>query len=59
MNAKEFFYLVSEMRHAQEQYFKTRDRRVLAAAKMLEKEVDAEIDRVRTIVNSEDNQEGK
>lgn len=52
MNSREFFYLVAEMRHAQNQYFKTRDRRVLAAAKMLEKRVDEEIDRARTIINA-------
>lgn len=51
MTPKDFFYLVAEMRHAQSEYFKTRSTRVLAAAKMLEKQVDDEITRVRIIVN--------
>lgn len=52
MTSREFFYLVAEMRHAQTEYFKNRDRRVLAAARKLETLVDAEIYRVRAILNS-------
>lgn len=49
MNAREFFYLVSEMRSAQREYFDTKSQRVLIAAKQLEKQVDLEIERVKTI----------
>jgi hypothetical protein len=51
MNAKEFFYLVAEMRSAQKSYFETRDAKVLRAARALENEVDREIRRVRQIIN--------
>lgn len=51
MNAREFFYLVAEMREAQKAYFETRDRRVFLAARALENDVDREIRRVRAIVN--------
>jgi hypothetical protein len=50
MNAREFFYAVCEMRSAQKSYFKTRDQQVLRAARKLENIVDAEIDRVRGII---------
>lgn len=53
MNAKEFFYLVAEMRSAQQAYFETKDRNVFRAARALENEVDREIRRVREIVNRE------
>lgn len=52
MNAKEFFYLTAQMREAQKAYFKSRDPLTLRAARKLENEVDAEIIRVREIVNS-------
>lgn len=52
MNAKEFFYTVAEMRSAQKAYFKTKDRQVFLAARKLENIVDAEIERVRDIVNN-------
>lgn len=51
MNAKEFFYLVCEMRSAQKRYFKERDQLVLRAARKLEGEVDREIDRVRSVLH--------
>lgn len=57
MNAKEFFYLVAEMRSAQNSYFETRDNKVLRAARALENEVDREIRRVREIVNREPSNE--
>ena len=47
MNAREFFEKVCEMRQAQKTYFKTRDQRDLRYAKVLETEIDKEIDRVR------------
>lgn len=50
MNAREFFYLVSNMREAQKTYFATREQKVLRAARKLENEVDAEIARVREIL---------
>lgn len=50
MNAREFFYLVSEMRSAQREYFETKSQRVLIAAKQLEKQVDLEIERVKQIL---------
>lgn len=54
MNAREFFYLVAEMREAQKAYFETRDRVVFRAARALENDVDREIRRVREIVNRQD-----
>lgn len=50
MNARDFFYLVAEMRSAQISYFKTRSDRVFRAARKLENEVDKEIARVRDLV---------
>ena len=55
MNAREFFYLVAQMRDAQKSYFESRDRDVFRACRALENEVDREIRRVRAILN--DNQE--
>lgn len=52
MNSREFFYLVSNMREAQSNYFKNRSPERLRAARRLENEVDAEIRRVKEIVNS-------
>lgn len=51
MSAKEFFYLVAEMREAQKAYFETHDNRVFRACRKLENDVDREIKRVREIVN--------
>lgn len=53
MNAREFFYLVAEMRSAQKAYFENRQRNVFLACRKLENMVDAEIARVRDIVNQE------
>lgn len=53
MTAKEFFYLVAEMREAQKAYFETRDKKVFRACRALENDVDREIRRVREIVNSQ------
>lgn len=47
MNAKEFFYLVAEMRRNQKAWLELHDQRALIAAKMREQEVDAEIRRVK------------
>lgn len=54
MNAREFFYLVAEMRAAQKAYFKSRQDNVFRAARKLENQVDAEIQRVRELVNDVD-----
>ena len=51
MNAREFFYLVANMRSAQKKYFETKDRAVFRAARKLENEVDAEINRVKALVD--------
>lgn len=51
MNAKEFFYLVSNMRQAQNEYFRTRDPKVLRACKAIERDVDEEIARAKNILN--------
>lgn len=50
MTAREFFYLVSNMRRAQQQYFSTRQQEHLRAARRLEGEVDREIRRVKDII---------
>lgn len=44
MNAKDFFFLVKEMREQQKLYFQTRDNKVKEKAIDLEKKVDSEID---------------
>lgn len=53
MNAREFFYLVKQMRAAQRQYFANRDQRTLRAARALEGDVDREILRVMDLLNQE------
>lgn len=57
MNAREFFYLVAEMRSAQKAYFKSKDSNVFRAARKLENEVDKEIERVRELLNANPTQE--
>lgn len=51
MDAKSFFFLVSEMRTAQRNYFRTRDRKVFLAARALEDQVDKEISRVKAALD--------
>lgn len=51
MSSREFFYLTANMRSAQQQYFATRKPEHLRAAIRLEREVDAEISRVKAIMN--------
>lgn len=53
MNSREFFYLVSQMREAQREYFEYREQRTLRRCRVLENEVDAEIKRVKDIVRRE------
>lgn len=50
MNAREFFYLVAQMRQAQREYFADRTQQGLRRARALEGEVDKEIARVKAIV---------
>lgn len=59
MDAKSFFYLVSEMRDAQRNYFRTRDRRVFVAARALEDQVDKEIRRVKVVVANKEGEQQK
>lgn len=59
MTARDFFYLVAEMRSAQMAYFKNRDSKVFRACRKLENEVDREITRVRQVLSQyEDGAEG-
>lgn len=53
MNAREFFYMVAEMRECQKAYFKSRDQLTLRAARKLENTIDKEIERVRSLVTQE------
>lgn len=53
MTAREFFEKVAEMRQAQRDYFKTRDKDTLINSKKLEKEVDDEIKRVTEILSNQ------
>lgn len=50
MNAREFFFLVAQMRQTQKDYFSTRDPGILKAAIRLENEVDAEIARTKHLL---------
>lgn len=49
MNAKQFFQNVVLMRKAQKEYFKTRSPLALQDSKILEKAIDAEIERVQKL----------
>ena len=49
MNAREFFYLTSNVRKTQDEYFRTKDQKVLRAARALEVELDREIERVKQL----------
>ena len=48
MTYEQFIDLVAEMRQAQKEYFKTRDRNILSKSKQLEAQVDAEINKVNS-----------
>ena len=50
MTAREFFYLVSQMREAQNNYFATREQGALRRARKRESEVDIEIRRVKEVL---------
>lgn len=59
MNAREFFYLVAQMREAQRNYIDTRSQLVLRAARKLENDVDREIRRVREIIVNQERTTGE
>lgn len=47
MNAQQFFNIVAQMRDAQNKYFRTRSKTALDEARNLERQIDAEIARVK------------
>lgn len=53
MNSRDFFSKVALMRQLQQEYFKTRSKSVLDKCKTVEREVDAEIKRVNTIIGNQ------
>lgn len=53
MNRYEFFRKVEAMRSAQKEYFSTRSKESLVKSKELEKEIDAEIDRVNRVLEQD------
>ena len=53
MNARQFFDRVSVMRKFQKEYFRTRSQTVLRQSKALEREIDAEIERVNAIIGND------
>ena len=55
MDAKEFFGRVERMHKAQKEYFRTRSGRALTESKRLEREIDAEIERVNRILSERRN----
>ena len=55
MDAEAFFYLVSQMRTMQKEYFKTRYKSYLEKSKELENRVDNEIERVNKIIDERAN----
>ena len=52
MNAREFFYLVSQMRDAQKHYFSERNQFNLRRARLFENQVDIEIKRVKDLLKT-------
>lgn len=50
MNAREFFFLVKQMRQTQREYFASRDQQKLRVCRALEGDVDREILRVMDIL---------
>lgn len=55
MNHREFFYLTAAVRRAQKEYFKSRDQIELRKCKVLEKQLDEEIERVRNLTETTEN----
>lgn len=57
MNAREFFYLVVQMRTAQKEYFSDRNQQNLKRSIVLEREVDEEIRRVKELILVQESRE--
>lgn len=57
MNAREFFYLVAQMRTAQKEYFSDRNQQNLKRSIVLEREVDEEIRRVKELILVQESRE--
>ena len=57
MNAREFFYLVAQMRTAQKEYFSDRSQQNLKRSIVLEREVDEEIRRVKELILAHETRE--
>lgn len=55
MDSKQFFDLVSKMRDAQKNYFRSRASSFLTESKRLEKQVDSEIERVKAVIAKRNN----
>ena len=55
MTPKEFFDKVYRMRKAQKEFFRTKSGRALVISKMLEQEIDAEIERVNKVMSDKQN----
>ena len=55
MTARQFYEKVKEMRQAQKLYFKTKRTDYLRKSKVLEKEIDQEIERVESILSPSGN----
>lgn len=55
MDAKSFFDKVCRMRKAQKEYFRTKSGRALNESKQLEREIDAEIERVNRVMAEKQN----
>ena len=55
MTAREFFYLVAQVRAAQAEYFQKRDPQCLRYCRALEGELDREIDRVKQLTKTDEN----
>ena len=51
MNARQFFDRVVQLRRFQKEYFATRSRESLLSSISLEKEIDAEIERVNALLD--------
>ena len=57
MTAREFFYLVAQMRTAQKEYFSDRNQQNLKRSIVLEREVDEEIRRVKELILVQESRE--
>lgn len=55
MTPYEFFRHVERMRCAQKEYFRTRSQSALRQSKMLERDIDAEIERANRFIRAQQN----